>query len=336
MYHVTCRRVGAWRDGDRELYRDDADRWRFLDSLAARVESYGTVLHQYVLMANHFHLVLETPRGNCSAFMQSLLTSYTVYFNLRHGRHGHLFDGRFKAKLVEGDDYLLGLSRYVHLNPVRVAGVEDDPKEALKLLCNYYWSSYLQYIGRRKRLDFVTYATTLAQMHGRVKDRPARYRKFVEAGVSEADEELDAAMEISRLGIGGEAFRDQMQGLYATLVSRVSHPEDTALRREVRTLPVEQVLAQLAEEMDCDQGDFLIRQKGTPLRPFAAHFLTHYAGLSQRVVADVLAVSTGAAVCLQLRRFEELVAGHKPTRRLADQCRTALDASFRMLDATKT
>ncbi len=76
------------------------------------------LLHQYVLMANHFHLVLETPRGNCSPFMQSLLTSYTVYFNLRHGRHGHLFDGRYKAKLVEGDEYLLGLSRYVHLNPV--------------------------------------------------------------------------------------------------------------------------------------------------------------------------------------------------------------------------
>ena len=101
-------------------------------------------------------------------------------------------------------------------------------------------------------------------------------------------------------------------------------------------LGAEWVLAQLAEEMDCDQGDFLTRQKGTPLRPFAAHFLTHYAGLSQRQVAEVLAVSTGAAVCLQLRRFEELVAGHKPTRRLADQCKTALDEALKKLNAANT
>ena len=97
IYHVTCRLVGSWQAGDRDLFVDDADRWRFLDALGARVEAFGVRLHQYVLMQNHFHLVAETPRGNCSAFMQSLLTSYTVYFNLRHERHGHLFDGRFKA-----------------------------------------------------------------------------------------------------------------------------------------------------------------------------------------------------------------------------------------------
>jgi len=131
-------------------------------------------LHQYVLQQNH-HLVAETPRGNCSAFMQSLLTSYTVYFNLRHQRHGHLFDGRFKAKLVEGDAYLLSLSRYVHLNPVRVEELRDVPEEAIERLGSYYWSSYLQYIGRRKRLDFVTCAPTLALMEGAAVDRPRRY-----------------------------------------------------------------------------------------------------------------------------------------------------------------
>ncbi len=76
IYHITCRLVGSWRDGDRELF---SDRWRFLDALAARVNAFGVVLHQYVLMQNHTHLVIETPRGNCSAFMKSLLTSYTVY-----------------------------------------------------------------------------------------------------------------------------------------------------------------------------------------------------------------------------------------------------------------
>jgi putative transposase len=236
IYHVTCRLVGSWRDGDRELFRDDADRWRFMDSLATRVDAFGVVLHQYVLMQNHTHLVIETPRGNCSAFMQSLLTSYTVYFNLRHDRHGHLFDGRYKAKLVEGDAYLLGLSRYVHLNPVRVGALKDSPEEARKHLRTYYWSSYLQYVGRRKRLEFVTYTPTLAQMHKPARDRPRRYRQFVENGLGEVDEELKCAMSVSRLGIGGEAFRDEMQGLYAELVAGTSRPEDAALRNVVEVL----------------------------------------------------------------------------------------------------
>ena len=68
IYHVTCRLVGSWQAGDRDLFVDDADRWRFLDALGARVEAFGVRLHQDVLMQNHFHLVAETPRGNCSAF----------------------------------------------------------------------------------------------------------------------------------------------------------------------------------------------------------------------------------------------------------------------------
>jgi putative transposase len=326
IYHVTCRLVGSWRDGDRELFRDDADRWRFLESLATRVDAFGVVLHQYVLMQNHTHLVIETPRGNCSAFMQSLLTSYTVYFNLRHDRHGHLFDGRYKAKLVEGDAYLLGLSRYVHLNPVRVGALKDSPEEALKHLQNYYWSSYLQYIGRRKRLEFVTYTPTLAQMHKPARDRPRRYRQFVENGVGEVDEELKGAMSVSRLGIGGEAFRDEMQGLYAELVAATSRPEDAALRNVVEVLTADQVLAELAERLGCEQGLFTRRSKGTVHRPFAARYLTRYAGLSQREVAAILGVSTGAAISLQLRRFEDLVADNRKLRSLAKKCDKALSA----------
>ena len=117
IYHVTCRMLGNARS---KLFIDAADRMRFLDSLAERVKQYNIRLYMYVLMNNHFHLVFETPEGNCSKFMHSLSTSYTVYYNLRHNRHGHLFDGRYKSKLVDGDEYLLSLSRYVHLNPVKV------------------------------------------------------------------------------------------------------------------------------------------------------------------------------------------------------------------------
>ena len=90
MYHVTCRMIGNWRTQRTYLFKDGADHERFLDRLAERVEQFNVRLYLFVNMANHFHLVLETPEGNCSKFMQSLSTAYTVYYNLRHGRHGHL------------------------------------------------------------------------------------------------------------------------------------------------------------------------------------------------------------------------------------------------------
>ena len=333
IYHVTCRLVGSWADGDRDLYRDDADRWRFLDALGSRVEGFGIVLHQYVLMQNHFHLVVGTPRGNCSAFMQSLLTAYTVYFNQRHGRHGHLFDGRYKAKLVEGDNYLLSLSRYVHLNPVRVGALRENPAEARRVLRTYYWSSYLQYVGQRKCLTFLSCRQTLAQMGGAVKDRPARYRKFVQAGITKDDEDFVEAMGLSRLGIGGVEFRDQLQALYTAAASGVNRREDVTLRRREMVLSADAVIKTLAGLLGCEPDAFKVRGKGTARRPFAAHFLTRYAGLSQRDVAQHLGVSTGAAVCLQLRRFEELTAADRKLRKLAAACRDALDKQLRKANA---
>ncbi len=323
IYHVTCRLVGSWKEGDRDLFRDNADRQRFLDSLATRVEAFSVVLHQYVLMRNHFHLVVETPRGNCSAFMQSLLTSYTVYFNLRHQRHGHLFDGRYKAKLVEGDAYLLNLSRYVHLNPVRISSTKDSPMEMLKRLHGYRWSSYLQYINQSKRVEFVTYEPTLAVMEGEVRGRPRRYRQFVESGVGNVDDDFSQVMSLSRLGIGSETFRDELLGRYSKLVASSGRPEDAAFRKIAKTLPADAVLRELIRLMACTREDFVTRSKGTAYRPFAARYLTRFAGLSQREVADILCVGSGVAVNLQLRRFKELVENNRELQRLACKCEEA-------------
>ena len=89
IYHVTCRMIGDGRLEQSRLFREDRERERFLDRLGERVKDYGIRLYLFALMTNHFHLVFETPEGNCSRFMQSLLTAYTVYYNLRHSRHGH-------------------------------------------------------------------------------------------------------------------------------------------------------------------------------------------------------------------------------------------------------
>lgn len=120
--HVTVR--GNER---KTIFKDDRDREHFLKKLAESVQRYDVRLYLYCLMTNHVHLVLETPRGNLSRFMQRQQTTYTMYYNCRHHRCGHLMQGRFGASIVDEDEYILKLSRYVHLNPVFVKSVKQKP-----------------------------------------------------------------------------------------------------------------------------------------------------------------------------------------------------------------
>lgn len=114
FYHITSR--GNLRE---RIFFDDGDRRTFLEILKRTKERYGYLLHTYVLMDNHYHLLIETPKANLSQIMQNINTSYTVYINKRYQRSGHLFQGRFKGTIVDKDAYLVTLSRYIHLNPVR-------------------------------------------------------------------------------------------------------------------------------------------------------------------------------------------------------------------------
>jgi REP element-mobilizing transposase RayT len=114
FYHVTSR--GNER---RPISQSRRDFERFIGYLESATERYGARVHCFCLMTNHYHLLLETPRANLGAILHHLNTSYTNYFNKKRGRNGHLFQGRYKAILVEKDSYALELSRYIHLNPVR-------------------------------------------------------------------------------------------------------------------------------------------------------------------------------------------------------------------------
>ena len=120
IYHVTSR-------GDRRepIYEDDVDRLEWLSILAQVCERYHWRVHAYCLMGNHYHILLETADGNLSKGMRQLNGVYTQYFNRRHNRVGHVYQGRFKAILVEKDAYLLELSRYVVLNPIRAGMVKS-------------------------------------------------------------------------------------------------------------------------------------------------------------------------------------------------------------------
>ena len=135
----------------RDIFRDDRDRKRFLETLGEMAERFGVRVLAYCLMSNHYHLVLDTPRANLSQAMGWMQTTYTVRFNRRHQRAGHLFQGRFKAQLVDAGEYGSWLVQYVHYNPVRPrdrhAAIPPERKEELD---RYEWSSHRDYAGWRQ------------------------------------------------------------------------------------------------------------------------------------------------------------------------------------------
>jgi len=199
-YHVTGRGVAR-----SNLFQDDKDRLRFLKVLRESVELFNVEVHCYVLMSNHFHFLLKTPDANLSRFMQRFNTAYTTYFNLRHHRVGHLYQGRYKGLLVEADEYLLELSRYIHLNPVRIKKYQElCLEEKSKLLKDYYWSSLPGYT-RIKARDFLHYNMVLGYKGGDNKDGRRRYREFVLQGLKYKIENPQEAAKASVI-LGSDSF----------------------------------------------------------------------------------------------------------------------------------
>jgi REP element-mobilizing transposase RayT len=326
IYHVTCRMLGDGRVDRSRLFIDDSDRERLVDRLGERVEEYNIRLYLFVLMTTHFHLVFETPEGNCQAFMQPLLTAYSVYYNLRHGRHGHVFDGRYKAKLVEGDEYLLALTRYVHLNPVHVGSIKRKPiEEKIRYLRQYGWSTYLDYIGTHKVYDFVDYGPILGMMAGKRREWPKRYREFVEAGLAEDDEDFKVALKESPRSIGGDGFRAWIDELYQKLIDKHGRREDIAFRHITEPLDPDTVVGVLADVFNVDIDEFCQRRRNSPLRAVAARYLIRYAGQSQRDVAVRLNAGSGSAISKQLKRYAEPLKKDRRLRRLIKKAEQRLE-----------
>ena len=172
LYHVTSR-------GDRKepIYDDDLDRIRFLEILGEVASTCNWLCHAYCLMGNHYHLVIETPSGNLSRGMRQLNGVYTQASNRLHGRVGHVFQGRFKAILVDHNSYFLELSRYVVLNPVR-AGMFERPED-------WPWSSYLATLGSTPTPNWLITDKILAQFADNRHKARLGYAKFVAGGMGD-------------------------------------------------------------------------------------------------------------------------------------------------------
>jgi len=170
VYHITSR-----GNEKKAVYKDDQDRKNFLNTLQHVNHRYNWLCHAYCLMGNHYHLLIETPDGNLSAGMRQLNGVYTQLFNKRHRRIGHLFQGRYKAILIQKETHLLEVCRYVVLNPVR-AGMVERPED-------WQWSSYRGTAGRGKLHPSLTANWILGQLSGKRAKAEKEYRQFVQGGM---------------------------------------------------------------------------------------------------------------------------------------------------------
>ncbi|MFC2095870.1 transposase [Candidatus Bipolaricaulota bacterium] len=170
LYHVTSR-----GNAGQAIFLDDTDRVQFMDVFSDVVERFGWICHAYCLMTNHYHLLVETPNANLSRGMRHLNGVYTQSFNRKHKQSGHVFQGRFKSRLIEKESHLLEVARYIVLNPVR-AEMVDHPGQ-------WPWSSYSATCGEIATPGYLSIGWLLSQFHTRRTQAILEYCRFVEDGV---------------------------------------------------------------------------------------------------------------------------------------------------------
>jgi len=322
IYHVTVR-----GNGRRSIFFDNSDRERLLKRLQESKDTYQARIFLYCLMGNHFHLLVETPLANISRFMQSVLTGYTVYFNLKHHRSGHLVQGRYGAVLVDGDEYLRRLSRYIHLNPVRTRQLRSESLATMRqCLRSYRWSSYHAYITPKYDGELVDRGPILA-MEGRgVRAQVANYRRYVEAGLAADDEEFEALVKNSQRAIGDNGFLEWVDREYEKLKESMGSREDVSFRREVGRVPPGQILSIVAREFGESVEKLETQRYRSRARSVAARMLCKHAGLTQRQAAGVLGFGTSGPVSRQLRRLAEELADDTALARHVSRIEEAIKA----------
>jgi putative transposase len=289
LYHVISR-----GNEQRRIVTDDADRRKRLEWLRRAVETYGWRLHAFALMSNHEHLFVETPQPNLSVGMQYLNGSYTGYFNRRLARCGHLFQGRFKAHLIEEQGYFQVVSRYIHLNPVR-AGVVRRPHE-------YPWSSFAGYVRPAVALDWVTYERVLRDFGpGSLAVCRRRYMRYVQAGVDEPTSS-PLADAVEGLIVGSEDFIERIRGL---LSSRAVDHAVPALERLRARPPIDNIATLVLKRLGSGCEQWAVgRRSDSGGRAVAAYLCRCRYGYPCTEIATALGFASVSGVSRSVRRVE--------------------------------
>ena len=297
VYHVTAR--GNER---KKIFFTKTDYEKFLSNLTKAKKKYNIVLHCYVLMSNHYHLLIETPDANISRVMHYINSSYTAYINVKRKRSGHLFQGRYKSIVVDANSYLYELSRYIHLNPVRAKMVEN-PEE-------YSYSSYAAYISKRKdpivTTDFVL--GLIFCQYGRAREE---YKTFVESAVgNDIDnpmKDVYGGMIIGRVAFIKEILKNIKEDYY--------EKREVSGRRALKAIyEKDDILAAVSKYFSVALED-ITKYEFSEARKIAIYLMKEKTGLTNHEIGEVLGGLSSSAIAKAYQRFRKNLTGNRKLRR---------------------
>jgi putative transposase len=292
FYHITGR--GNER---KMIFLSKADHDKFKVYLKEAQDRYGFILHAYVLMGNHYHLLGETPQANLSAIMHFISGSYTTYFNKKRNRSGHLFQGRYKAILIDRDSYLLELSRYIHLNPVK-AHMAEKPED-------YIYSSYAAYTSPQKE-DIVTRDLIWAMISRNKNNAPQLYQSFVEEALS--GEKEDPFKDLyAGIVLGKKSFiKDALSLLNPDSLQK----DDTSSRRSLKTqVSMEEIIEIISHTFGVPEEQ-IVNKKGL-YRNLALYVIRRSTGFTNREIGRFFGNISYSAVTKIYQRFDQALRKDK-------------------------
>ena len=264
MYHVTSR-----GDGREDIYRDDTDRELFLEVLSDTVDRFNWLIHAYCLMGNHYHLLIETPDSNLSKGMRQLNGVYTQRYNRKHKRVGHVFQGRYKAIIVQKESYLLELARYIVLNPVRA--------EMVRTARDWPWSSYRATAEMVAGPAWLTTEPILSAFGPRRTPAMAAYRTFVAAGKGQPSPWTKLKNQIY---LGSDKFVEKLQ-------RKIEAAQDLSEVPMAQRRKIPKPLAHyVRKHPDRDEAiEQAYASGGYGMKEIGAHFGLHYSRVSRIISA---------------------------------------------------
>jgi REP element-mobilizing transposase RayT len=308
-YHVMCR-----GNHQEPVFKDARDHERFLDTLGEVSERNGWLIHAFVLMGNHYHLLLETPEPNLVDGMQWLQSTYTQRFNARHRVWGHLFQGRYKALPVEQGEYLRAVADYIHLNPVRAHAVDLENGA----LTDFKWSSFPCYMRPTKRPGFLTVKRVLAS-HGLGDDASGRscYSKYMKRRILEIQhssdpKEADEQWEKIRRGwaFGSDEFRLKVQDALNREVS--GKRRDSFMGEEIRRHDEREAEKLVQKGLICcgiTEEDLSNLKKGDDRKKLIAWYIRKKTSVRVEWIAQRLQMGVPSNFSRYMREVEESKSG---------------------------
>ncbi len=310
LFHVTARGVLK-----QAIVLDDHDRVRWMEYLKEAVLRFALELYAFTLMNNHYHLFVATPLANLGKAMQYLNGSWAMYFNVRHGRGGHLFERRYRGILVEEAGHYTEISRYVHLNPVR-AGIVERPEE-------YPWSSYGGYHWGRMPLPWINYERVLAEF-GEGKEARRRYREFIADGIGR---KLPLPWKEAFEGwiLGGRKFITKVYGMLAS--ERGDGRRETYATPEKKPLDatLDEIAAAVCKEYQVSKKTLMEGGRGSAKARSAFVYITHeMANANPQSIASYLDLNSRNAIYNGVRRARKRAARNRDIARNLSRIETAL------------